>query len=253
MNPSGPNQKSTKSVPLSEKITKLRKKLSPRRRKIFKHDNPEDRFTAIFDNNFWRNDESFSGCGSTLEYTENLRAELPLLFKKHGVKSVFDAPCGDFNWMRLVVEETGVDYTGGDIVAPLIEQNQEQYGRGGVKFIHSDITKGPLPKCDMMIVRDCLFHLSYSDVLSFLQVFAASEIPLLLTSSHLNKSESFANEDIVTGNFRAIDLFSKPFGFSKQVIDCIADDPAESCNRHMYLFTQEQVAEVAVNLAENLT
>ena len=154
--------------------------------------------------------------------------------------------------MRLVVDETRIDYTGGDIVAPLIEQNQKQYGRNGVKFIHSDITKGPLPKCDMMIVRDCLFHLSYRDVLSFLQVFAASEIPLLLTSSHLNINESFANEDIVTGNFRAIDLFSNPFCFSKQALECIEDDPAETCNRHMYLFRQEQVSEAAKNLAENL-
>lgn len=251
MNSSGPKQP-PKKVPLSKRITKFRQKLSPRRRRIFKHDNPQDRFTAIFDNNYWRNDESISGCGSTLEHTENLRAALPALFEKYGVKQIVDAPCGDFNWMRLVVDETGVDYTGGDIVAPLIEQNQQKYGRDGVRFIQCDITKGPLPKCDMMIVRDCLFHLSYGDILRFLQVFAASEIPLLLTSSHLNDANGFENEDILSGNFRAIDLFGAPFGFSRQVLARIADDPAEICNRHMYLFTQQQVADAAKTLEGNL-
>ena len=252
MNPSGPKRHGTKAKSLSMKLADIKRKLSPRRRKVLKHDNPEDRFTAIFDNNFWRNDESISGCGSTLEYTKNLRDKLPILFAENNIKKILDAPCGDFNWMRLVVDETGVDYIGGDIVAPLIEQNQKTFGRDGVKFIHCDITKDSLPKTDLMIVRDCLFHLSYQDIQSFLQAFIRSEIPLLLTSSHLNKDAQFINEDIRSGNYRAIDLFSYPFEFSKNAISQIADDPAEVCNRYMYLFTREQVAEAEKTLTENL-
>jgi len=238
---------------LSSKFKRLKQKLSPRRRKIFKHDKAEDRFTAIYNNNYWRSDESISGSGSTLDYTERLRSELPALFGKYKVKQVLDAPCGDYNWMGVVVEETGVNYIGGDIVAPLIEQNQKKFGRDGVRFTHLDITKGPLPKCDMMIVRDCLFHLSYRDILHFLQVFSASEIPFLLTSSHVNDAANrFENEDIQSGNFRDIDLFAAPFGFSQQVSDKIADDPYEVPKRHMYLFTQDQVAKAAKTLAGNL-
>lgn len=234
-------------------LKNLKQKLSPRRRKIFKHDKAEDRFTAIYNNNYWRNDESISGSGSTLEYTANLREKLPALFEKHNIKQVLDAPCGDYNWMGVVVEATGIDYTGGDIVAPLIVQNQQDHGRDGVRFIHLDITKGPLPDCDMMIVRDCLFHLSYADIHKFLELFAASNIALLLTSSHVNMPDnSFENEDILSGNFRDIDLFTEPFDFSENVLDKIADDPYEQPKRHMYLFTREQVAKAAKTLANNL-
>lgn len=238
---------------LSSKFKNLKQKLSPRRRKIFKHDKAEDRFTAIYNNNYWRSDESISGSGSTLDYTVNLRKKLPALFEKHQIKQVLDAPCGDYNWMGVVVDETGIDYTGGDIVAPLIAQNQRDHGRDGVRFAHLDITSGPLPNSDMMIVRDCLFHLSYADILKFLQLFAASDIGLLLTSSHVNDAASrFENEDIQSGNFRNIDLFSGPFGFSATVSDKIADDPYEPPKRHMYLFSRAQVAEAAKILAANL-
>lgn len=238
---------------LSSKIKTIRQKLSPRRRKVFKHAKAEDRFTEIYNSNYWRSDESISGSGSTLDYTVNLRAKLPALFEKHNIKQVLDAPCGDYNWMGVVVDETGIDYTGGDIVAPLVAQNQQEHGRDGVRFVHLDITSGPLPTCDLMIVRDCLFHLSYADILKFLQLFAASDIGLLLTSSHVNDAANrFENEDIQSGNFRDIDLFAEPFGFSPNISDKIADDPFEVPKRHMYLFTRAQVAGVAKALAANL-
>jgi len=177
---------------------------------------------------------------------------LPALFAKHNIASVFDAPCGDFNWMRLVVEETGTDYVGGDIVAPLIEQNQEKYGREGIKFIHCDITKGPMEKADLMIVRDCLFHLSYRNILAFLKLFAASDIPLLLTTSHLDPEGGIENKDVITGHFRRIDLFAAPFSFPDESIYRILDDLPGQRTREMVLFTREQVAVAAKNLEEYL-
>ncbi len=239
---------------LSSKFKRLKQKLSPRRRKVFKHDKPEDRFTEIYNSNYWRNDESISGSGSTLEYSANLRAALPELFEKYNVKQLLDAPCGDYNWMRRVVEETGIAYIGGDIVAPLIAQNQQKYGGEGVQFRHLDITKGPLPKSDMMMVRDCLFHLSYADILKFLQVFMASDIALLLTSSHVNTADKrFENEDILSGNFRSIDLFAAPFGFAEPSSAMIKDDPYDVTLRHMHLFSRDQVAAAVKNLQANLS
>jgi len=69
-------------------------------KKIFKHDSIEDRFTEIYKSNYWGSKESVSGIGSTLIYTENLRSKLPDLFQLYSIKSIFDAPCGDFNWMK---------------------------------------------------------------------------------------------------------------------------------------------------------
>ena len=67
--------------------------------KMVRFDDNEDRWTWAWKSNNWRKDESASGDGSSLEYTENLRRELPHLFKKFSIKTIFDAPCGDLNWM----------------------------------------------------------------------------------------------------------------------------------------------------------
>ena len=60
-------------------------------------------FDNIYEMNYWRNCESLSGDGSTLNYTENLRKQLPNLIKAFSINTIYDAPCGDFNWMRGVV------------------------------------------------------------------------------------------------------------------------------------------------------
>jgi len=125
---------------ISDIISLLRLKLSARKRKVFRHEKAEDRFTEIYKNNYWRNDESRSGSGSTLAYTENLRKELPDLFREQNIQRLLDAPCGDFNWMSLVVQETGIRYTGGDIVAPLVDDNNSKFASENVDFIHLDIT-----------------------------------------------------------------------------------------------------------------
>ena len=61
-----------------------------------------DVFQGHADRNYWGNRESVSGDGSTLAYTHNLRHELAKFLRAFRVVSMFDAPCGDFNWMRAV-------------------------------------------------------------------------------------------------------------------------------------------------------
>src|SRR3990167_7338614 len=79
----------------------------------------------------WGSTESASGRGSELGATEALRTWLPELFQKLGVTSVLDAPCGDWNWMQHV-DLAGIDYTGADIVASVIEHHQAELARPGV-------------------------------------------------------------------------------------------------------------------------
>jgi hypothetical protein len=73
-----------------------------RSRRLERVGNTEDRFTAIYEQNQWRNKESRSGEGSTLEYTENIRKELPVLIERYGFKTILDAPGGDYNWFQQV-------------------------------------------------------------------------------------------------------------------------------------------------------
>ena len=87
---------------------------------------PKGVFTHHFNTNRWENDESVSGPGSTLETTEKVRMQLPPLLERLEVHTILDAPCGDYNWFRLI-PRSDVSYIGGDIVEPLIQRNQELY------------------------------------------------------------------------------------------------------------------------------
>jgi hypothetical protein len=203
----------------------------------------EARFTAVYRNRQWgggQPSENSSGPGSTLEYTKRLRAELPKLFQHFSIRSVFDAPCGDFNWMRYVLLECReISYVGADIVSPLVEANIAQHENDRVKFLHLDLTTANFPKADLMICRDCLFHLSYEDIKCILLGYVASGIPYLLTSTHIG---NFKNCDFSSsGDFRLIDLFSEPFNFPKDVMYRIEDWTPPFPPREMCLWNRAQV------------
>ena len=72
-------------------------------------------FQQIYERNHWRGSESASGTGSDLRQTAVITAALPVLLRRHGVRSMLDIPCGDFHWMSRV-DLAGVDYIGADIV-----------------------------------------------------------------------------------------------------------------------------------------
>lgn len=214
-------------------------------KRIFRHDSIADRFTEIYRLNAWGSSESVSGNGSTIALTENVRSALPRLFAMFQIKSVFDAPCGDFNWMQHLIREFPIDYVGADIVEPLVVALREKYGSKHVRFLTLDLTASKFPKADLMICRDCLFHLSYKDTRSLLVNFILAEIPYLLTSTHL-KRRDILNKDISTGGFRLINLFAEPYYFSPEVIFRFDDIQVEQKETEMCLWTRDQIID-AVN------
>jgi hypothetical protein len=222
-------------------------------RNIFTLESIEDRFTRIYDTNYWGENESISGNGSTLQYTKDLRSNLPVLFNKFSIKSIFDAPCGDFNWMKMVIQENPIEYIGGDIVKPLINENKNKYEGISVKFIHIDLTDKQFPKVDLMLCRDCLFHLSYNDIMLVLENFLKSEIKYLLTSSHNNTQNIFINRDISTGDFRKIDLFKPPFQFPNEPLFKIKDWVHPEPERELYLWDKSQINEALNNFKKNIS
>lgn len=212
-----------------------------RLRKLARTGSVEDRFTKIYQWNFWQAKESASGPGSGLLDTETLRQGLPAMFDKFGIRTMLDAPCGDFHWMKLVVAKSTLVYIGADIVRPMIEKNTAQYADDRTSFVHLDITKGPLPKADLWFCRDCFFHLSIADIFRALNCFVESGIPYLMTSS-LTGSAGPKNHDILSGDFRQVDLFAAPFLFSPDVLFRIDDfAPGEVSTREMCLWSRDQI------------
>jgi hypothetical protein len=209
---------------------------------------PKAVFSEIYADNLWNDAESRSGPGSTMAYTASIRAALPGLIARHNVRTFLDAPCGDFHWMRAVpLPETS--YIGGDIVPALIADTQKRHGDARRRFEVIDITHGPLPKADLWMCRDCMFHLSYADIARALAQYAAADIPLLLLTTHLvtPPGAPISNRDIVTGDARPIDLFSEPFGFPAP-IERFPDWIAPYAPREMVLFRREDVLPVAARM-----
>jgi hypothetical protein len=165
-------------------------------------------FRPIHSNNLWGNDESVSGRGSTVAITAGVRHELPRLLERLGVGTMLDAPCGDFNWMKHV-ELGGVHYIGADIVPELIESDDLLYGSLNRSFIVADITRDGLPKADLILCRECFVHLSYRFIRAALANFQKSGAGYLLTTTYPGET----NHDILTGQWRPLNLEASPFNF----------------------------------------
>jgi hypothetical protein len=208
-------------------------------------------FGEIYKRNYWGN-ESVSGFGSTLVNTATMRRDLSKMIDELGMKSVYDAPCGDFNWMSEVTRMTGLIYRGEDIVPQLIEANSRKYSGPAVSFGVADITSSTFPEADLWICRECFFHLSYADIYRALDNFVRSEIPHMLTTTYV-RSEVFANRDIYTGEFRMIDLFDEPFFFPREVEYRIDDTPQGDNPRELCLWTREQIARALPRFKSVLT
>ena len=189
-----------------------------------------------------------SGFGSSIAYTTQIRAFLPDLFVRHGVRHFVDAPCGDWHWMREV-DLSGVNYLGIDISEELIAANVTAHARDGVRFAVSDITSDPLPKADLLMCRDCLFHLKFWLRWEFFRNFAASGTKLLLTTfHHIDRNRNVRRN----GDFAKFDPALPPFCFEPPVevvhetVETDADGKLRLSNprggpRSMGLWTRDQV------------
>lgn len=195
----------------------------------------KSKFDEIATGNIWGSAESLSGSGSEVERTYRYRKGLVGLIWAECFGSLFDAPCGDFNWMHLVLDQVDVDYTGGDISPALIRQNREQYPE--LKFVEFDITSDTFPEADVWHCRDCLFHLSYRDIELALRNFARSNIPYALITSH---SGVIRNVDVESGGWRYIDLRRPPFNLPAPR-EWLADYQFGDLPRFVGLWSRDQI------------
>jgi Methyltransferase domain len=171
-----------------------------------------DIFRAIFERNAWAGRESRSGEGSDFEYTAALRRELPRLVARFGIRSVLDAPCGDYNWMRdlrLDVER----YVGVDVVPEVVAELGARYADATHSFVAADVSRDPLPTADLILCRDCLVHMSNDTARSTIANFKHTGSRFILTTTYLHR---FWNARCgAPGGWRTLNLERPPFGFPR--------------------------------------
>src|SRR5260221_6766120 len=90
-------------------------------------DSPKQVFTNIFRKNWWNNGESRSGWGAELKRTVAIREELPEFARRHSIRSLLDAPCGDFHLMQQVQEPARFPDVGAHNAAQVIRSEPLEY------------------------------------------------------------------------------------------------------------------------------
>ena len=176
--------------------------------------NLAQRFQRIRDTNLWGAEASSSGLGSEMDATTVLRAELPRLLKKLGVASLLDAPCGDARW----INQAGLDvrYAGVDIVPSIVEALQARAAAGEIvgEYRLADITKDSLPRCDAILCRDALVHLSFANIEHAVANFRTSGANWLIATTF---PEWQTNADCEDGDWRALNFEREPFQWGSPV------------------------------------
>ena len=109
---------------------------------------------------------------------------------------VCDLGCGDFNVGQHLVQHTQ-NYIAADIVKPLIDRNTTKFQAHNLKFLHLDISKDPLPKGDVALLRQVLQHLSNSEVQQILEQLKTYKYVIL--TEHLPEGDFQPNIDIISG------------------------------------------------------
>jgi hypothetical protein len=142
--------------------------------------------------------------------------------------------------MSRFLETVDASYIGADIVREMINSLNVKFGGCAVSFMHLDLIEEKFPLADLMICRDLLFHLSFEDTVKVLRNFLASGIPYILTSTHVMDTR-YSNIDIVSGEFRLIDLFAPPYNFPSNPFARIEDWVPPHPRRQLCLWSRDQV------------
>jgi hypothetical protein len=192
-------------------------------------------FSEIYDNYGFGSDESRSGPGSTLDETEKLRLKIKNLVKYKDIKTIVDIPCGDFNWMKEIVDSFD-SYHGGDIVPQCIEENTKKYSSDKITFSIIDLLESKIPDCDLLIVRDVIGHYPLEDGQKIIKNILNSNCKYLLSTSWYNIIDNDYHENHINrganyGNFYPVNLMSEPFNFPEPEMIIEEDVHVEDYNK----------------------
>jgi hypothetical protein len=201
--------------------------------------NTETLFTDIYTTRAWGSKESVSGPSSTHTKTVELRNQLPSLFSRLSIQSIFDCGCGDFNWFQHV-SLGSIQYIGADIVEPIIKENQQEYTTSTIHFQKMDCLTDPPETADLWIVRDMCGLYSYESIRQLLLRFIESNSNYIAFTTFPTHD---TNIDGSTGILRPLNIQKAPFLFPDP-IDQVEDGQQWFRKKFLYVYTRDQLVDL---------
>ena len=135
--------------------------------------------------------------------------------------------------MAAVEWPAGTQYLGADLLPDLVAQCRARYAREGRRYVTLDLTASVLPEAGLLFCRDCFVHLSYDNIERALRRIHAGRFTWLLTTTF---PDEVSNVDIVTGDWRPLNLERAPFNFPKP-----AELIVEGCTEQNGLFADKSL------------
>ena len=195
-------------------------------------------FSAIYEKNLWGNAESVSGPGSTLRQTRLLRQTLPKAFRALGVRTLVDAPCGDFNWMRHLDYRFDL-YIGVDIVSSLVDRMRAEFGGKNRRFQVGDLTADILPRADAVLVRDCFVHLPIKKIKAASENLRLAGFRYVFATTFTDRE---SNEDCRAEGWRTINMRATPLDWGDPIFTLNEGLPAPYSGKSIGVWATEQIS-----------
>ena len=190
-------------------------------------------FQEAYDKRIWtaEGDVSVSGSGSEMRHAKTIGLKLDAFCKINSVKSIVDCPCGDYNWQHLFnVEE--MLYVGYDIVPQIVATNKQSHPN--IDFHVGDVTETNFGTADLIVVRDCLVHLSNEQTVAALKNIAGQDIKFAAITHFGDMAQ---NEQTIAPRWRAMNLLIAPYNLPqpKEIL-------IEECTEANGLFPDKSLA-----------
>jgi hypothetical protein len=110
------------------------------------------------------------------------------------------------------------------------------HGSDKVRFVCLDAVEDTLPESDAVLCREVFFHLSFGDINRALANVCRTRARFLIATCDM---ETAVNADIITGDFRLLNLRKHPFAFPPPIEQII--DNEVSSQRILGVWTIEDV------------
>ena len=178
-------------------------------------------FTSIYKSKHWVQNSSslpekfisVSGHGSNIntEQHKQLVKNFNKMISDFKINSILDMPCGDFLWIKEIINHQNIKYLGIDIVDNLVKENIKNYKSQNIDFKTADIVNYSTDEYfDLIVIRDLFIHINNSDITKIIKNLRSFNVKYIALNSYHNAE----NNEVVIGNHRKVNLLNEPFNLN---------------------------------------